>query len=64
MGSAPIVTSLILGARSHCRISVSTALAYELEIHFLSLNLRLITSEWSDTEAGREVQVSWGCIYE
>ena len=23
-----------------------------------------VTSEWSDTEAGREVQVSWGCIYE
>ena len=23
-----------------------------------------ITSEWSNTEAGREVQVSWGCIYE
>ena len=23
-----------------------------------------ITSEWSDTEAGREVQVSRGCIYE
>ena len=21
-----------------------------------------ITSKWSDTEAGREVQVSWGCI--
>ena len=23
-----------------------------------------VTSEWSDTEARREVQVSWGCIYE
>ena len=23
-----------------------------------------VTSERSDTEAGREVQVSWGCIYE
>ena len=23
-----------------------------------------VTSEWCDTEAGREVQASWGCIYE
>ena len=23
-----------------------------------------VATEWSDTEAGREVQVSWGCIYE
>ena len=29
-----------------------------------SMQRDLITSEWSDTEAGREVQVSWGCIYE
>ena len=44
MDSAPIVTSLILGARSHCGISVSTALAHELEIHFLTLNPRLLKS--------------------
>ena len=45
MVSAPIVTSLILGARSHCGISVSIVLAHELEIHFLSLNPRLLKSE-------------------
>ena len=59
MGSAPIVTSLILGARSHCGISVGIsvgiALAHESEIHFLSLNPRLLKSA-VDSRANLSVQ--------
>ena len=46
-------------------MKISTA---KTELLHLSRNpvqcLLQLTNKWSDNEAGREVQVSWGCIYD
>ena len=37
----------------------------KIEVLHLSRNRSVrVASEWSDAEAGREIQVSWGCIHE